>query len=378
MNVPTEAFKEIAIECNIDLDTIVKTLRERYPDVEHRPYRVMDRIRTLRTRGQLPLDSGNTVSIGEVLRSTSTLYSDTGTIKQQWVKTDVPKQQFLEAFNEAISDISANLTPLPEVQPPLSVLNDDCATLYISNDIHFGAYNWGEETETDWSLDIASETLRSAYDHLFAHSPDSKIGIVCDLGDLTETDDFKNMTPKSGNILDVDSRYPKILRAAYEAMIYAVQKALDKHELVYFYNIAGNHDMSTGVAIREVIRTAFRNNPRVIVDESPRNIKYHQHGTTLLQFAHGDGMRLQSCGEVMAHDCVNIFSSTVHRYAHLGHTHKDAVVDSRLCRAESHRNIASLNAWAFNHGYRRNPGTMKSITYHAEKGEISRQLYSIS
>lgn len=378
MNVPTEAFKEIAIECNIDLDTIVKTLRERYPDVEHRPYRVMDRIRTLRTRGQLPLDSGNTVSIGEVLRGTSTLYSDTGAIKQQWVKTDVPKQQFLEAFNEAISDISANLTPLPEVQPPLSVLNDDCATLYISNDIHFGAYNWGEETETDWSLDIASETLRSAYDHLFAHSPDSKIGIVCDLGDLTETDDFKNMTPKSGNILDVDSRYPKILRAAYEAMIYAVQKALAKHELVYFYNIAGNHDMSTGVAIREVIRTAFRNNPRVIVDESPRNIKYHQHGTTLLQFAHGDGMRLQSCGEVMAHDCVNIFSSTVHRYAHLGHTHKDAVVDSRLCRAESHRNIASLNAWAFNHGYRRNPGTMKSITYHTEKGEISRQLYSIS
>ena len=89
-------------------------------------------------------------------------------------------------------------------------------------------------------------------------------------------------------------------------------------------------------------------------------------------------MRLQSCGEVMAHDCVNIFSSTVHRYAHLGHTHKDAVVDSRLCRAESHRNIASLNAWAFNQGYRRNPGTMKSITYHAEKGEISRQLYSIS
>ena len=73
MNVSTEAFKKIAIECNIDLDTIVKTLRERYPDVEHRPYRVMERIKTLRTRGQLPLDSGNIVSVGEILKGTSTL-----------------------------------------------------------------------------------------------------------------------------------------------------------------------------------------------------------------------------------------------------------------------------------------------------------------
>lgn len=186
------------------------------------------------------------------------------------------------------------------------------------------------------------------------------------------------MTPKSGNILDVDSRYPKILRAAYESLIYAINKALTKHELVYFYNIAGNHDVSTGVAIREVIRTAFRDNPRVIVDESPRNIKYHQHGTTLLGFAHGDGLRMQSAGETMAHDCCDIFSTTKHRYFHFGHTHKDAVVDSRLCRSESHRNIAPLNAWAFNHGYRRNPGTMKVITYHTDNGEISRQLYTLN
>lgn len=73
MNVPTETFRNIAIECNLDLDTIVTTLRQRFPDVEHRPYRVMDRIRTLRTKGLLPLDSGNSVSVGEILKGTSTL-----------------------------------------------------------------------------------------------------------------------------------------------------------------------------------------------------------------------------------------------------------------------------------------------------------------
>jgi len=123
---------------------------------------------------------------------------------------------------------------------------------------------------------------------------------------------------------------------------------------------------------------AFKDNPRVIVDDTPTNIKYHQHGTTLLQFAHGDGMKMAHAGEVMAHDCQTIFSSTKHRFAHFGHTHKDAVVDTRLCKAESHRNLAPLNDWAYAHGYRRSPGTIKSITYHIDNGEISRNLFNIS
>lgn len=185
------------------------------------------------------------------------------------------------------------------------------------------------------------------------------------------------MTPKSGNIIPTDSRYPKILRAAYEAMIYGINKALQKHEIVYFYNIAGNHDISSGVAIREVIKVAFSNNPRVIVDDSPMNIKYHLHGTNLLGFAHGDNLRMTKAGEVMAADNQHIFSQTKHRFFHFGHVHSDSVVDSRICRAESHRNLAPLNHYAFEHGYRTNGNTMKAITYHTDLGEITRQTFNL-
>lgn len=377
MNVSTEAFKKIAIECNIDLDTIVKTLRERYPDVEHRPYRVMERIKTLRTRGQLPLDSGNIVSIGEVLRGTSTLYDSTGTIKQQWVKTDLPKQEFLEAFNEAISNIATSIQPLTTINSPSVLLNDNLATLYISNDIHFGALMDGAESGKDWDTEIASNTIREAFDHLFSLSPNSKVGIIADLGDLLEVNDSRNMTPKSGNILAVDSRFYKILRTAYEAFIYAIQRALEKHEFVYFYNIGGNHDEIPAIAVREVIRVAFANNPRVIVDDAPSNIKYHQHGKVLLQFAHGHAMKMQRAGETMANDMQHIFSETKFRFSHMGHSHRDAVYDSPVCRVESHRNIAPLNHYAHEHGYRTNGNTMKAITYHTERGEVSRQIYNI-
>lgn len=79
-----------------------------------------------------------------------------------------------------------------------------------------------------------------------------------------------------------------------------------------------NHDITSAHAIREIIRAFFTNEPRVIIDDSPSPIKYHQHGATLLQFAHGDAMKMKDCGEVMAADCQSIFSQTTHRFAHIG------------------------------------------------------------
>lgn len=345
---------------------------------------VTKRIKDMQNKGLLPLDTGVLVGNSETLKGTSTLYKtneDTGKMEPtlQWVKTDVEKETFLEQFEAAIKDISNQIPAMAKIRKPKNktILDDDLITLYISNDIHFGALMWDKESGDDWNLDLALKTVEDSYDYLFETSPSSKVAIISDLGDLLEADNDKNVTPKSGNVLATDSRYAKVLRAAYEALIYAVTKALQKHELVYFYNIAGNHDMTTGHAIREIIYQAFKDNPRVIVDCKPSVIKYHHHNELLLQFAHGDGMKMKDAGEVMAHDCQEIFSSTKYRFSHFGHNHKDSVHDGRLCRVESHRNLAPLNNWAYAMGYRSSPGTMKSITYHGSKGEISRSTYNL-
>ncbi|PNX51228.1 MAG: hypothetical protein BV456_03975 [Thermoplasmata archaeon M8B2D] len=180
--ISQEDFCDVAIECSLDPQQILKKLKKLYPKMEHRPGKVIDRIARYRKKGLLPLDSGNSVSIGEMLKGTTTLYDAAGNIKHQYVKTDVEKEDFLKAFKEAITDLAEVIPALPTVQPPSIQLSDELATLYISNDVHFGAYIWGEETEADWDLDIASTTLKSSYDYLFKNSPDSKIGIVCDLG----------------------------------------------------------------------------------------------------------------------------------------------------------------------------------------------------
>ena len=374
--IKSNVFRQLVSDCNGDLDLMLSIIHSEY-NAKMSKKDLRRRIERYRRNGDLPLDSGNSVSVGEVLKGTSTMYDHEGRVVLQWVKSDVDRTQQLEAIQEVIRDLAQSITPLAPTAIP-TTSTDDLATLYLSNDIHFGALMWAPESGENWDMAIAQSTVESAYNYLFDSTPSSKVGIVVDLGDLMEVDSFKNLTPQSGNPLAVDGRFPKILRAAYGALVYAILKALLKHEQVIFINIAGNHDMTVGHAIREIVRAFFVNEPRVIVDDSPSAIKYLHLNEVLLQFAHGDGLKMKDAGEVMAHDCQDIFSETKFRYAHFGHTHKDAVYDGRLCRSESHRNLAPLNDWAAHKGFRRQLGTMKAITYHSTKGEVARSLFTLT
>ena len=373
--IKSDVFIQIAKDCLYDIDKMAAEIWKINPDM--RKYKIATRLSRYRAKGILPLDSGNIVSTGEVLKGTSTMYDSDGNIILQWVKSDTDKSLQLQSIIEAITETARTIKPL-DVSTIVPVTDySDLATIYISNDVHIGAYIAADESAEDYNLTTSVTRLKSAYDYLFQTSPSTRIGIITDLGDLTEADNDKNMTPKSGNILAVDGRYPQILRCAYECIIYAIQKALTKHEVVYFFNVMGNHDINTATSIREIVRMTFINEPRVIVDDTSRPIKYFQHGLTLLQFVHGDAMKPKQAGEVMAVDCESVFSSTRYRYSHFGHVHSDSVIDTPICRVEAHRNLAPNNHWAYGKGYRRGPGTMKSITYSNTSGEISRQIFNL-
>lgn len=303
---------------------------------------------------------------------TSTLLDSEGNVKLQWVKEKASDKAAAvqEAIDEILGTIESRYIPIIKS----TVRSDaDKLAVYISNDVHLGALMWGEETnDRDWDLTIAERVFKDTINDLVDRAPYTKECIVVDLGDLTEMDDFKNMTPKSGNILDVDGRYSKVLKVAMECMVYFVERALEKHDVVRFYNISGNHDISTGYAITAFIAAWFRNEKRVVVDESPAKQKYYRFGSTLVGFAHGDGLRMRESGEVMAMHNADIWHKTKNRYFHFGHVHKDMVYDGRLCKSECHRNLAPLNAWAADKGFGRNAGTMKALVYDKYKGEYIR------
>ena len=116
--IKSNEFVELVYEAEFNLTRIAELLTERYPSYDVRPERIRNRIANYRRKGLLPLDSGNSISLGEQLKSTSTLYDSLGNVKMQWVKSDVPKQEFLAAYEEAISSIASTLPALPLTPPP--------------------------------------------------------------------------------------------------------------------------------------------------------------------------------------------------------------------------------------------------------------------
>ncbi|AEA86408.1 DNA repair exonuclease [Campylobacter phage NCTC12673] len=310
--------------------------------------------------------------------NTSTLYNDKGKVVLQWVK-NVPKSIPSEEVIESIKLASKKFKKysLKNVSK-LKSLNTNSLTLYNISDMHFGMLALKEETsDSDWNLDIASKTLDKLSTELISGADNTEECIICNLGDLIDINDFTHKTPRSGNVLDVDKKFPQILSVAYNSIINMIYKALGKHKYVYYINIPGNHDILPSMAVQYIIKEHFAGNKRVICDESLMNIKYHSFGNVLMAFTHGDNIKMKDVGQIIAFDNKENFVHSKHVYAYFGHYHVDKVIDTPLCRCESFRNLAPLNKWASNSGFRRGIGTISSITIHKSYGEISRRTYNM-
>jgi hypothetical protein len=235
--IKKQYFISTALACNKEPEAMLEQFHKDGHSIKIQQVKL--RLKKYITKGKIALDSGNKVSIGEQLKGTSTLYATDGSIKMQWVKSDVDAETRINAIEATIQELASTITPISEIPAPQVLQNSNLATVYISNDVHLGMLAEETETGTQWDLTSGVVALKSAYDHLFSTSPDSSVGIVVDLGDLCEADGFRNSTAKSNNPLDLSNRFPVVLRAAYESLIYGINLALLKHETVYFYNVAG-------------------------------------------------------------------------------------------------------------------------------------------
>lgn len=88
--IKSERFIEIALAFQQNLDAMLAFIQS---DINPQATKkdLKRRLLRYRLKGLLPLDSGNRVSAGEVLKSTSTLYDENGQIRLQWIKSDVDK-----------------------------------------------------------------------------------------------------------------------------------------------------------------------------------------------------------------------------------------------------------------------------------------------
>lgn len=312
---------------------------------------------------------------GHSVKGVSALVDADGRLVQKWIKTREEQSasdlmaDMMDAYTRGEFD---SISPAPVIKRESGQL-EDSLTLYPFADLHVGLFSWGRETGTNWDLKISEEVHGKAIADMMDRSPNSRHGVILGGGDLIHSDNNENKTARSGNALQVDGRYQKVLMSAARLMVQAVDRALRKHEQVTVRILPGNHDEHAAVAVAYFLLAWFRDNARVTVDIDPSVFWWMRYGKVMLGATHGHTVKLQDMPQIMAHRRAEDWGATRFRYVHGFHIHHKSkyVTEGHGCICESHQTPTPQDAWHYASGFL-SGRSMQSITYSPEFGEVSR------
>ena len=307
------------------------------------------------------------------VKGVSTLYGDDGQVKVQWVKTQnqgYSPEEIADAFNESLADFTACPIKAPKE------VDADLLSVYPMGDPHIGMLAHRDESGEDFDLKIATRDLQRATKALVDRSPASENALILNLGDFFHSDSPSNRTARSGNALDVDGRWFKVLNVGIDLMIELTISALEKHKHVTVKNIIGNHDDTSSIMLSVAMEKYFRNEDRVTIDVQPSKFWYYTFGDVLIGSTHGDTAKPEKLPGIMAADKPKEWGDAEYRYWYTGHIHNKQAMEFPGVIWESFRTLAGKDAWHSGAGYR-SGRDMSCIIHHKEYGEIGRNTASL-
>jgi hypothetical protein len=321
-------------------------------------------------------DMTKTVPEPYVVKGTSTLYDEDGKQKLQWVKTSVEHEKLVAMMREVIDEMRSDVKPIKPVKLIEKMHQSDMLNLYTLSDAHLGMLAWHEDGGADWDVTIAERVILDAFDCLTQCSPNSSHGIFAQLGDGLHSDGMIPVTPGHGHVLDQDSRFHKVVRAAVRIFRSIINKLLAKHETVTVLMAQGNHDPASSVWLQEMFSVLYEQNKRVNVVVSPKPYYAIEHGDVMLGFHHGHKTKPTDLPEVFMGEFREMYGRTKQTYIHCGHLHSVKVLEMNSAIVEQHRTVAARDAYASHNGYR-SGRSMNVVTYHKKRLKCFESVYQI-
>lgn len=316
-------------------------------------------------------DMTRPVPDGFIAKGVSTLYDKDGKVSAQWVKAEQDKNRMEEIMRAVLDGMREDIPKHPAIPGPLTPTNAKLCNCYVITDYHLSMLSHSEETGADWDLKIASKTLLKWFAQAIAQSPNSEIGVFAQLSDLLHADGIEPLTPASKHVLDVDTRFYKVVRTVISLLRQIIAMLLAKHKRVHIVMADANHDPVSQIWLREWLSVLYENEPRITVDCNPSPYNAFEFGKVALFFHHGHKRKVTNVAEVFAAQFREVFGRTKYAYAHTGHLHSIDVKENNLMIVEQHRTLAAPDAYAARGGWL-SGREAQVITYHSEYGEVSR------
>jgi hypothetical protein len=262
-------------------------------------------------------------------------------------------EEFKDALLESVSEYA-----LPSIDS--EGLDEDIIPWFQIGDAHLGMVAYMMETGSNFDLDIAVRELRAAFKMLLAKAPKAKRCVINDLGDFTHYENFAAQTERGKHQLDVDTRYPKMIRVYARIWRELIELALERYETVDIIINQGNHSRTNDIwastyteLFGELIEARYGRSGRVNVLNNDSVYIGYLMGDTFVMVHHSDKCSGEKLVDVMFKDFFEAVKQARHLYIDTGHVHHKHVKKERgVVLLQSWNNLAPNDKHHHDAGYR--------------------------
>jgi hypothetical protein len=309
---------------------------------------------------------------GYVAKGISTYYNKDGNPSGQWVKASLSQQALVEALRETVKGFKDEIAPAAIVAAPATSEEQLC-NLYTFTDYHLGMLAWHKEGGADWDITTAEKTIIAALTQMVNQSPSAHTAVLNIQGDFLHTDGKLPVTPASKHVLDADSRFPKIRRAAIRIIRSLMAVCLQRHQEVYLIIAEGNHDEESAGWLADLFAVHYEEDPRVTVNDSVLPFYVFEWGSTMLGVHHGHKVKNENLPLLFAAQFPQAWGRTTRREIHCGHRHHRDEKEYNGVTVVQHPTLAARDAYAARGGWIADRAAW-AITYHKEYGAVGRVM----
>lgn len=293
-----------------------------------------------------------------------------GVVTKTWERQSPDRDAILQAMRDAAEAISEDMPRAPAIEAPNHV-NADLCNLYTFSDFHLGMLAWHQEGGADWDIAIAERTLLGSFGAMVAQSPPAHTAVLNIQGDFLHTDGKLPLTPASKHVLDADSRFPKIRKAAIRLIRHLMSMALERHAEVHLIIAEGNHDEESSGWLADMMSVHYENDPRVTVNDSALPFYVFEWGATMLGVHHGHKVKNEQLPGLFSAQFRELYGRTRFTYIHCGHRHHVDEKEYNGAIVIQHPTIAARDAYAARGGWIADRA-VQAITYHRRFGQVGR------
>lgn len=329
--------------------------------ITERPYAaLMERLRAQAARaGHSPVeDRAGLAADGYYAFGKSIYYKETPDTPAHWLRTRVDHQAMQNMLRDAINAFYEDLQPIRAPKGPKRY-DKDIIPWFQIGDAHLGMLAHDAETGANFDLKIAERELSGAFSILFDEAMDCERCVINDLGDFTHYENLAGITEASGNMLDYDGRFPKMIRVYSRVFRSIVEMALRKYRFVDVIVNQGNHSRTNDWWMAELLRAAYGKSGRLNVLDNDNVFVPYRMGETFVLVHHGDKTKPENLSKVMSTDFRQDWGETKYHYIDVGHLHhRNMAIEMQGCTVECWNTLAGRDKWTNDIGAR----AVQSIT----------------